>query len=477
MYMRRNERLLLMKRLTALLLAICISGSLLSGCKSKEKNNTEDTSANTSLVATAGSSESSSKESAEDTSVTTTAETSATTEETQPSDPTEIEAIDAAKAHGLSKEDLGGEYALFLKFRDALEANTTAGENKEFIYLIFPVIAYAADYVDDSFFFQMVSSLNVVTGELSDDINGQYNATNDLTLKTSLFENERDRLPDVYFHELMHFLDYNINGVSSCVYIEDGKHLSPADVAYYTDEQMEKLIACPESWIVTESGAELYTAKFLTGAPYAYKDSVVFLSCIEYIMGEEYMKKLFFSWDSDAILEDLFLEAGYTHEQYLKASAMMNFLARPDLYEYPQDVVSPEDLLIDLYTHYKDGNWKEDKKFLAFIKCFDGVGLEGWRRSKNAEFIGGIVYQSWEQFEPLEKHFVEDIPETPDLEHPYPTIFMRDGNLLFGTQATFTDPSTGEKYKGYITYEWDFENDVRTGYTIKRADEYVNRYF
>ena len=108
---------------------------------------------------------------------------------------------------------------------------------------------------------------------------------------------------------------------------------------------------------------------------------------------------------------------------------------------------------------------------------FDGVGLEGWRRSKNAEFIGGIVYQSWEQFEPLEKHFVEDIPETPDLEHPYPTIFMRDGNLLFGTQATFTDPSTGEKYKGYITYEWDFENDVRTGYSIKRADEYVNKYF
>ncbi len=469
-----------MKRLTSLLLALCISGSLLSGCKGKEKN-TETTSDKSTVETTADPRSESSESSSEAPSVTTSSETSESSEsttETEPLDPKKQEAIEAAKAHGLTEEDLGGEYEMFLKFQQALEENTTVGEYKEFIYRIFPVIAYASEYVDDSYFFQRVSSLSITKDELEDSINGQYNSENNLYLKTSLFENDPDRLPDVLFHELMHFLDYNINGVKTCVYIdENGKHLSPAEVAYFTDEEMDKLITCPESLIVTEPGAEIYTSKFLTGAPYAYKDGVTFLSCIEYIMGEEYMKKLFFSWDTDALFEELFMEAGYTHQEYMKASRTLNNLARSDLYSFPEDAASPEDLLIDLYTHYKGGNWKEDKKFLSFIKNFNGIGLEGWRRSKNAEFIGGIVYQTWEQFEKLEKLFTDDIPETLDLDHPYPTLFMRDGELLFGSMATVADPAGGEKYRAYVTYEWDFENDRRTGYSIQRIDGYVEKYF
>lgn len=426
------------------------------------------------METTEDSKENSSESSSEDVSITTSLETSESSEsttETEPLDPKKQEAIEAAKAHGLTEEDLGGEYEVFLKFQQALEENTTAGEYKEFIYLIFPVIAYSSDYIDDSCFYQMVSSLNIVKGELPEGLNGQYDATNDLTIRADLFQKEPERLPDVLFHELMHFLDYNINGWKTCVYLENGKHLSPVDVAYYTQEQMDKLTACPDSWMVTESGAELLTAKFLSGAPCAYNDGVTFLSCIEYIMGEEYFKKLFFSWDSDAIFEDLFLEAGYTHEEYLRASRTMNSIVRSDLYSWPEDAVSPDDLLIDLYTHYKGGNWKDDKTFLSFIKNFNGVGLEGWRRSKNADFIGGIVYQTWEQFEDLEKLFTENIPETLDLMHPYPTLFMRDGQPVFGTHATVADPKTGEKYKAYVTYEWDFENDRRTGYSIQRIDE------
>ena len=31
--------------------------------------------------------------------------------------------------------------------------------------------------------------------------------------------------------------------------------------------------------------------------------------------------------------------------------------------------------------------------------------------------------------------------------------------------------------QGFDALNWDFENDRRTGYTIQRVDEYLNKYF
>ncbi len=97
--------------------------------------------------------------------------------------------------------------------------------------------------------------------------------------------------------------------------------------------------------------------------------------------------------------------------------------------------------------------------------------LQGWRRSKNADFLEGIVYQTWDQFEELEKKFTEGIPEDPNLVHPYPTLFMKNGKLLYGTYGSFTDTKSKEIYMGYITYEWDFETDTRSNYTITRVEK------
>jgi hypothetical protein len=475
-----------MKRMTAILLSLCIFGSVITGCEGKKKDGsfskektttvapeTSESAASSDAPTETEPSESISQETEGSEASSESSETSAD----QPTDPEQAKALDLAGQHGLSEEDLKGEFSLFLKFSETVEGNSGLGDYREFVYLIFPVVADHANYIDDEYFFDMLGMLEIKVGELSIQQSGTYDVSNVITLSETTMKDEKDELPRVLFHELMHFLDWTLNGMKVSVFVVDDKHMKPSDTAYLSLEEQEKVRICPESWIVTEGGAEYLTAKYFTGAPGSYTDCVAFLTGIEYIMGEEYMDKLFFSWDTDAIFQELFFEAGYTSDQYDLASNTLNSTARSDLYDYPDEPASMDDILIDLYTHYKGGNWKEDKDFLAIIKNLNGIGLQGWRRSKNADFIGSIVYQTFEQFEKLENAFIEDIPEEPNLKQVYPTIFMRDGKLYHGSTAELTDPSTGEKYHGYVTYEWDYENDKRVGYEIKSVKPIVEKYF
>ena len=474
-----------MKRLTAWLLLLCISGSLFPGCEAKKKDGSFAKEETTTITSVATESESTSEvlTSSEqiESDIKTTEESEVLSSETTSqvsdasSDTDQAIAVELAGKHGLSEAVLKGQYDLFLKFSETVEGNSSMGDYKEFVYLIFPVVASNAEYIDDDYFFQMLGSLEITSGEIPHD--GTYDVCNLVTISEKTINENREVLPRVLFHELMHFLDWTMNGMKTDVYTKGDQHLTPADIVFFTAEESADLIACEGSWIVTEGGAEYMTAKYFTGAPCAYMDCVAFLTGIEYIMGEEYMDRLFFSWDTDALFQELFLEAGYTLEQYIAASRTMNSTARPDLEDYPDDPVSLDDLLIDLYTHYKGGNWKEDKGFLAIIKNFNGIGLQGWRRSKNADFIGTIVYQSFDQFESLEKAFIEDIPENPVLDQMYPTIFMRDGKLYHGSMAELTNPRTGEKYRGYVIYEWDYETDRRIDYQIRSVKPFVEKYF
>jgi hypothetical protein len=249
--------------LTSLLLALCISGSLLSGCKGKGSDTTETTTDKTTVETTEDPRSESSESSSEAPSVTTSSETSETSEsttETEPLDPKKQEAIEAAKAHGLTEEDLGGEYEIFLKFQEALEENTAVGEYKEFIYRIFPAIAYASEYVDDSYFFQRVSSLSITKDELEDSINGQYNSENNLYLKTSLFENDPDPVQKGLFRwfdplrgtgpVIDHAYQHTVAFFPAAVdlpHAETVRHDTPAGIetpAFVQESQFDNIHAC-----------------------------------------------------------------------------------------------------------------------------------------------------------------------------------------------------------------------------------------
>ncbi|MBR2750055.1 MAG: hypothetical protein IKD90_02845 [Clostridiales bacterium] len=447
-----------MKRQIATMLVLCISASVLTGCKEKEVTGPES---ETTLHDSVQTTETSAVFISETTSATNEENTETTIVETKESTTEETSEETSQKP--------GDE--LFQKFSETVESNPGLSDYKDYVYLMFPVVSDAEAFIDEEYFYSRLSTLTIKPAHFEDGKNGEYDPSNVITFNADLKTNCPERIEGVLFHELMHFVDWNINGPWETTLILDDQHIRMSDFQTLSTEEMQKTELCPESWIITEGGAEYWTSKFLTGAPDAYTDCVSFLSGMEYILGEDYMKKLFYSWDTDAFFEELFLEIGYTPDQFVQASIALNCIARPDVFDMPDATISADDMLIELYTQHKGENWKEDAKFLAILKNLNGIGLQGWRRSKNADFLEGIVYQTWDQFEELEKKFTEGIPEDPNLVHPYPTLFMKNGKLLYGTYGSFTDTKSKETYMGYITYEWDFETDTRSNYTITHAEK------
>lgn len=478
-----------MKKLAALFFAILISASFFAGCTKKDASDTSSFSPKISSKSAESTAEISPDPSSGSSETEDTADSSSSDITSSTSDPGsdrsaknseyKAEAQKLADQHGLTEEDLSGEYYYFVKFSEAIESNPNLGKFREFMYLIYPVIADMADYVCEETFMPDLQALSITFDSETTGAGaaGKYIEPHNVYLQESLRNEEIDTLPQVLFHELMHFLDYRLNGGKDLVYILDGKHYHPVDTNNFSLDELHRMILCEDSTILTEGGAEYFTAKYLSGEADAYWDSVSFLVAIEYIMGEEYLNDLFFSWDSDAKLEELFLDAGYTEEQYKNAIATLNNETRPLYCEAPENPDSIDDILIDLYTYYKGENWKEDKNFLMILRDIQNFSPDRWDRSKYADFLYTIKIRSFNECQAFSQELLSDIPEKVTLTKFSLTLFLRDGKFVRGGIATMIDPNTGDTVPCFITLYMDNETNARTGYEIRRIDEIMQKCF
>ncbi len=263
----------------------------------------------------------------------------------------------------------------------------------------------------------------------------------------------------------MHFLDYSFNGEVVPVYLLDGRHLTPGDTAQLSNEEYLNILSCKETNFVTEGGAELMTAKYYSGAPDTYSDCVIFLTGVEYIMGGDFFDDLFLRWDSDAVFYELFEEAGYSYEKYNLGAATLNNLSRPLIFTEPENTVAPEDMLIDLYEYKIGDGWREDGYFLYILKCLGGIELGVWERSERADILKTVEF-TWDSYTAFEERLLGGIAEKPELSRKPPFPFIRDGRPLLGVCAFLTDPDTGLKYKGGITFDYDFETEKLNSYSV-----------
>jgi len=390
-------------------------------------------------------------------------------------DPDRARAVKLAGQHGLTETDLNGQYSLFLKFSNTIEGNRELGDYREYVYRIFPIVAKRADYMQEGYFFYMLSTLHIRMEDIDELYASLYEHTNEILISEYYMKKYDWVLPYLIYHELIHFLDWSINGMKDAVFVIDEEHFRATDYWSLPYEKKSEGHYCENTFWLTEGGAEYFAAKYYTGVTTSYTDAVVFLAGIEYIMGEEYMEHLFFSWDTDAVCEELFLNTGYSKAQYEIRMELMDYTTRSFRYEEEKEYTfSICDMLIDLYEYYKEGDWKEDKQFLAILRNLLGVDQEKWKNSKYADFVGTIVFQSESQFNKYKKTYVKGISEKPKFDPDYPRIFMRDGKIYEGVLADLTDPVTGEKYTASIIYEMDYENDERIGYEIKRIKPIVD---
>ena len=357
------------------------------------------------------------------------------------------EAVRTAELHGLTTEDIHGEYSLFLDFAKKTEANEGLGRYKEMLYLIFPVIADNTEYLDCEYLLNRVSDLQMIDDEVSQGRWGEYDrGLNTVIIDTLTEEADDYHRPGTVFHELMHFLDHNAGSDSySLYYFLDDKVLSLDEFLALTNEDQCRATSCCAPDYLFEGGAELFTAKYFSGATHSYFEACRFLSGIEHIYGPEKLKEMFFSTDSDVQAAQLFFDAGYSYERYADATASLNSLTYPDDCPAPDNYIAPEEILIDLYRSELGDGWENDSKFRYIIDSF------------NAD---------WDFCEALNAKVYADLPFTPTLFRSPPVPVFRNGKMTLGSYATWTDPDTGRTVRGTINAEYDFDKEETITYEL-----------
>ena len=393
-------------------------------------------------------------------------------------DPVPARATALAAEHGLAEEELHGEYALFLRFSEAVEGNAALGKYKEFVYLIFPVVADASPYLDHDHFFDMLAGLSFNECVLDTGIAGMYTSgVNVVDINTEIDPYDSYHVPDVVFHELMHFVDFNVNSELPAIYVLNGRRLSVSELDRLSEEEQEQAVACYEPDVVTEGGAEYFAARYFAGAERAYFIPAQFLAGVEYVFGEEKIKELFFSRDSGAVLAELFIEAGYSKERFYNANQTLSWLTNSAAHGEPSVYIAPEDMLIDLYESRLGEGWQTDEGFLYILKAINGIVGEGYQRSEHADFLRGVEFRTWAQYDAFTEKLFGELPFEPDLRYLPPTPLVRDGRLMLGAFAEWTDPESQEHIRGALTLDYDFESETLLGYQATDYDAMTDRYF
>ena len=332
--------------------------------------------------------------------------------------------------------------------------------------------------MDLDYFFNMLSELSFNECELESGIAGMYTAgVNRVDISTSIEPYDSYHTAEVVFHELMHFVDFNVSNEYPALYLLNGKRLTPYEIDGLSQEEQDALVICYDPDVVTEGGAEYFTAKYFAGAVRAYFIPAQFLAGVEYIFGEEKLDELFFSRDSAAVLAELFLEAGYTKEKYYSAWQTLNWLTSSVYHDEPSVYIAPEDMLIDFYEHERGDGWQTDEGFLYILKAINDVVGDGYLRSRHAEFLRGIEFLTWAQYDAFLEALYHELPFQPELRYALPTPVIRSGRLMLGSFAEWTDPETQQRIRGTVTVDYDLAAEALLGYETIDMDAVTARYF
>lgn len=392
-------------------------------------------------------------------------------------EPTAREALAAAEEHGLSEDDLRGEYELFLRFSETVEGNPGLGDYLGLVYRIFPVIADHTEYLDAEYFFEKLASLSFSESELEAGFWGMYQRDpNAILIRSNIEDDDRWELPAVVFHELMHFVDSSLSGGESALYLLDGARLRGDEFLALPFEDQLRALILYDTDAVKEGGAELYTAKYFAGGVRSYFSACSVLTGIEYIYGTEKLDELFFGRDSGAVLAELLVDAGYSEDRYYSAAASLDWITTPRSSFKPDNFIAPEDILIDLYEHELGSGWKQDEPFIYILKSLSDVAWPDYERSAHADFLQDIEFNTREQYVDFLSELYAGLSFRPEpmFDPPFPVIM--NGRFTVCAFADWTDPDTDRPVRGTVAAEYDFESGRTAAYVLTDMDAIYNAY-
>lgn len=380
-------------------------------------------------------------------------------------------AREIAESVGLSEEDLRGEYALFLRFNDAVSMNPGLHEYKGFVYHLFPIVADHLESENEEYFLSRIRTLTFNNMNAVDYIACYWPDSNVIDVMNDLSKDFGEyELTITVYHEMMHFIDNNIDGKQTqlCV-LEDG---SLVDSSSFSEEELGKELEEERITIIdtpywVEGGSEKYYAEYLTYAPEtgAYQIGEQFLVGMEYIFGEEAVDEIFFSHDTDYRFKELLSQNGFTDEEIVKFYKVMSKMLDRTM-EDPENYVDPQEVLIRLYINNVGPDYAEDAAFCRILATMEDDLLKSIP-SEYREFTSGLRKFREKDERRMISYIKEEMGYDEDAMYfliPPSPLFI-DGELkLVAIYVLGTEVSEWTFYSTVMDY--DFETDEIKGFEV-----------
>ena len=287
--------------------------------------------------------------------------------ETEPlsDDEAKPRAQEIAKTVGLSEEDLRGKYSLFLRYADAVAGNPDLLDFDGYMYKLFPIVADHLKSENESYFLRKVNNLafEFLKSNNPEPWGGFLPGPNKIQIEVNSYEQSPTELKATgVYHELIHFIDYCIDGMPTYCYAFSNEQT-------VDDEDKEFLHAA--YWV--EGGSELFYSRYFTHAPEtgAYIVAEQFLVALEYIFGSDMVEEYFFSHETDPLFVGLLMDNGFTDDEIVKLYHVMEKMGDRSKIEDPENYMDPQEALIRLYINKIGPDYEKDAAFCRILATME----------------------------------------------------------------------------------------------------------
>ena len=280
----------------------------------------------------------------------------------------EPEALKIAEEVGLSKEDLRGKYALFLRYSYVVMHNPEVEEYRGFLYRFFPLVADHLTSDNEEMFLRKVSALGMYTVNTDDFAGGFSGNTIKFNSDNVKYWGEGFQTLVVY-HETMHFMDAFIDGEVGEVYVmKDGSFKFYPHIDEWMVNEDDVLYHSGMGYF-TEGGAEKYKTEYFTKASTdPTPTGLEFLVGLEYIYGKKTVDDIFFSHDTGVKFCNLMRDTGFTDDEIIRMlRTSVTDIAMKDGTKY----IDPREVLIRMYMKRIGPDYDKDAKFCRIIASLD----------------------------------------------------------------------------------------------------------
>ncbi len=251
----------------------------------------------------------------------------------------------------------------FKKYAYVVNNSPNLKNYKKEMFKIFKIIALNKNNLNEN---SLLSSLKLLSINLVDKMPDEYGLVSGLYWYDDIKIEYLDDDYSVLYHELLHFIDANIN-YQNKYYLCDKTVYKKDDIDFQDTSKCE-VYEFSDYRFLTEAGAEVYNGKYFNNDNiFSYAYAIRIYDILSYIYGEDKMEDIFFSSDSVYELYKIMNVSLSTFNDFMKKVNVMIEEGIIDNVEV-EDIIN---LIIKLYEDKYNKVWYQDKLLNYMIASFN----------------------------------------------------------------------------------------------------------